>query len=149
MANGGRLAGPPVVLLGAPRSGTTYLQRLVDTDPRVVLTDETRLFTWVHQAWREANDSDKASARRRTAFLDHLRTALPALLRDFYRGLDADAVHWGDKNPFYSLEEGVLATIEELFPGTRYVHLVRDGRHHQLERPLHRRRRSRRFPSHR
>lgn len=135
----GRLDGPPFIVLGAPRSGTTYLQSLIDADPRIVLTNETRVLTWLHRALRDVTASDRAVARQKAAFVRHLEEALPELVRDFYRGLDPAAQHWGDKNPFYCTEEGVLETIEVCFPGSRYVHIVRDGR--DVVTSLYRRRR--------
>lgn len=132
--------GPPLVLIGAPRSGTTYLQSLIDADPRIVMTNETRVLTWLHRSIREAVDGDKAVARMKGEIVAHLQAELPRVVRDFYRDLSPTATWWGDKNPFYSTEEGVLETIDDLFPGTRYVHLIRDGR--DVVTSLHRRTRS-------
>jgi hypothetical protein len=52
------------------------------------------------------------------------------MIRDFYRSLAPGARHWGDKNPHYAAPEnaGVLETIAEMFPGARFVHIIRDGR---------------------
>jgi hypothetical protein len=63
-------------------------------------------------------------------FIDHVRASYPDLIRSFYRDLRPTVRYWGDKNPDYaSLEhEGCLETIAELFPGTRFIHIIRDGR---------------------
>jgi hypothetical protein len=60
----------------------------------------------------------------------HLRTVLPDVIRGFYQQLDPNARYWGDKNPHYCDAEnrGCLALIAELFPGTRFVNIIRDGR---------------------
>lgn len=132
------LVSAPFIVFGAPRSGTTYLQSLIDSDPRVVLTNETRIFTWMHRSLREAIESDKAVARMKADVLAHLRQELPRTVRAFYADLAPEATFWGDKNPFYGTDDGVLETIDQLFPGARYVHLVRDGR--DVVTSLHRRR---------
>ena len=38
----------PLIVFGAPRSGTTYLQRVLDLHPAILLTHETRVFAWLH-----------------------------------------------------------------------------------------------------
>jgi hypothetical protein len=52
------------------------------------------------------------------------------MLRDYYREIGDGATHWGDKNPHYAdpRDVGCLETIVELFPGARFLHLIRDGR---------------------
>ena len=54
----------------------------------------------------------------------------PQVIRDFYANL-APAVHyWGDKNPHYSDHRvrGCLELVDELFPGSLFIHIIRDGR---------------------
>lgn len=133
------LATAPFVVFGAPRSGTTYLQTLIDADPRIILTNETRVFTWLHRSVRLAIESDKAVARMKRDIIDHLGRELAETVRRFYAQLAPEALYWGDKNPFYGTDDGVLETIDELYPGARFVHLVRDGR--DVVTSLHRRRR--------
>jgi hypothetical protein len=51
-------------------------------------------------------------------------------MRDFYGDLAPDARYWGDKNPHYAdpFNRGSLELVAELFPGSRFVHIIRDGR---------------------
>src|SRR5262249_17176757 len=67
---------------------------------------------------------------RREEFIRHLRSVYPQMLRDFYAANWPYARYWGDKNPHYSDPEnsGCLNTIFELFPGARFIHIIRDGR---------------------
>ena len=120
----------PVVVCGAPRSGTTYLVSLLNSHPLVHVTNEARLFDWVERAVGATRDPDVNVGAEGSAFAAHVKDGLPELVRSFYRGLAPEALVWGDKNPHY-LEpgrEGVLELALELFPQLRVVHLVRDGR---------------------
>jgi hypothetical protein len=120
----------PIIVLGAPRSGTTYLQRLLDLHPDVCLSHETRVFAWLHAAIKTLPASDQFVVTERARFVAHLRTVLPDVIRGFYQQLDPNARYWGDKNPHYGDADnrGCLALIAELFPGTRFVNIIRDGR---------------------
>lgn len=118
----------PVLLLGAPRSGTTYLRVLLCQHPEIDITHETRLFTWVHRALVELPRDPKTLATHEDRFLAHLRDRLPELIRDFHRSLTPGVRVWGDKNPFYASKPEILETVDELFPGARYLHIIRDGR---------------------
>lgn len=121
------LAEDPILVLGAPRSGTTYLRTILDCHPEVVLTNEVRLFGWLHRAIAATNE-ELAVFEQREPFTAHLRQELPDVLRRYYRQLDRGARWWGDKNPHYAESETTLRTTTDLFPGTRFVHIVRDPR---------------------
>jgi len=124
------LANSPIIIYGAPRSGTTYLNRILNEHPGIAITHETRLFTWLHRCLNRLTQDDKALLSYRTQFIDYLRHALPPMIRDFYRTVDPNARYWGDKNPHYLDEADAecLDTIASLFPGTRFIHIIRDGR---------------------
>jgi glycosyltransferase involved in cell wall biosynthesis len=120
----------PIIVYGAPRSGTTYLIRILNAHPEVFVTHETRLFVWAHESLKSLTESDDALLSERQRFIGHLRATYPDMIRDFYRQLGPKARYWGDKNPHYASPEnqGCLDTILELFPGARFLHMVRDGR---------------------
>jgi predicted SAM-dependent methyltransferase len=120
----------PLIVFGAPRSGTTYLQRVMDLHPAIFLSHETRVFAWLHAAINVLPASDQFVVTERERFVAHLRSALPGVLRDFYEELEPSTRYWGDKNPHYAdpNNRGCLALTAELFPGTRFVNIVRDGR---------------------
>jgi hypothetical protein len=135
------LSPSPIVVYGAARSGTTYLVQLLDQHPEVHVTDESRVFSWAHQALRQlAIDGDTSGRERdapggtrvsaRRAFVAFARRGIAQLVHDFYRQLAPDARWWGDKHPHYADPEqaGLLEDIVTLFPGTRFLHIVRDGR---------------------
>ena len=120
---------PPIVILGAPRSGTTYLNRIVNEHPGVFVTHESRIFVWAHRALAMIDDPQVVLSHREQ-IRDHLERELPGLIRDFYRSLRPQIEHWGDKNPHYAspVDRGCPRTIERLYPGALFIHVLRDGR---------------------
>lgn len=120
----------PIVIFGAPRSGTTYVSRILNAHPEVQITHEIRLFTWVNRSLNVIPKSDEVLLNHREEFLNHLRAIYPDMIRAFYLKKWPRGVYWGDKNPHYAdaHNQACLDTILELFPGARFVHVVRDGR---------------------
>jgi hypothetical protein len=120
----------PIIVFGAPRSGTTYLNRILNEHPDVNITEESRVFVWMYRSLMVLPRREEALCAHREQFLEHLRSQLPEVVRSFYRELDPAARHWGDKNPHYASERnaGCLDTIAEVFPDARFVHIIRDGR---------------------
>jgi sulfotransferase family protein len=140
--------GPPVFIVGFPRSGTTLLRAMLDSHPELAIPPESH---FIPLLWL---------VRRR--YIERGRFNPEALLNDVFKssrfrewGLNEDAVRrgvkdggahdfagvieslflvyahkhgkhrWGDKTPGYSLDMPLLA---DLFPSARFVHVVRDGR---------------------
>ena len=119
----------PLILYGAPRSGTTYLQQLLNHHSAIHLTSETRLFVWAHRSLVDLPEDEKALHAEKKAFVDHLRKWYPEMIRAFYDTLGTPTTRfWGDKNPHYTDSAAYLRTIVDLFPGTRFIHIIRDGR---------------------
>lgn len=119
----------PVVVTGAPRSGTTYLRAILEQHPDVSLTNELRVFRWAHEVLHGAAEPRMhLRGPHRDVVLEEAAAALPDVVRGAYRRISPDARHWGDKNPFYAEDPAHLRTIVTLFPTARIVNLVRDGR---------------------
>jgi hypothetical protein len=120
----------PIIVYGAPRSGTTYVQRILNVHPEVFISHESRVFAWLHHSLKVLAQDDRMLVTHREAFVQHLRGEFPTLIRDFYRKLAPEASQWGDKNPHYAdgPNAGCLDVIAELFPGARFIHIIRDGR---------------------
>lgn len=135
------MAGPPLVILGVRRSGTTLLRVMLDRNPEVAVPDESYFIPQLARRHRGVVDQ--------AAFVDDLRRlptivewelspdAVAGRLRDGMTTGEAIAAvfeayaaergkeRWGDKTPLYMQH---LRLLERLFPEARFVHLVRDGR---------------------
>jgi hypothetical protein len=119
----------PFVVFGAPRSGTTYLEQVLNAHPEVFISHETRVFAWLHRALASTGN-ELLVGNERELFVEHLRAVLPEAMRDFYRRLAPGVRYWGDKNPHYTDPRvvGSLDLVADLFPRALFVHLIRDGR---------------------
>lgn len=120
----------PIIVMGAPRSGTTYVNEILNQHPDVFVTHETRVFVWMHRTMVEGLSHPQRFLSHRDRFEGHLARQLPDVVRSFYGELRPGAVHWGDKNPHYASPDhaGVLPMIRDLFPGSKFIHVYRDGR---------------------
>lgn len=125
---GGALRPDPILVYGAPRSGTTYLREILAAHPEVGLTNENRVFSWLHEVVDVLPHDERFVLGDRSAFVDLLRDELPELLRHYYRSTLPAARWWGDKNPHYASDPAILRTALVLFPGARFVHIHRDPR---------------------
>jgi Sulfotransferase family len=137
---------PFVFIVGAPRSGTTLLRRIVDAHPDIAITRETH---WITKLL-EGDDAFSPDAPVTTELLRRLR-AHPKFTRmdvddpELDRMVRAAPVSYselvtrifdrygeahgkrlvGDKVPDYVRH---LALLHRLWPAARFVHLIRDGR---------------------
>lgn len=132
--NTGGLTGENLVfIVGCPRSGTTWLQRLLATHPQIQTGQESRLFEYVGpqcRLWRQ----DVASTGRGgtglacyltepeflTAQKNHLASLLAYLLKDV-----APGQIFLEKTPAHAL---FVPEIHALLPAAKIIHLVRDPR---------------------
>ena len=122
----------PCFLIGAPRSGTTWLQRLLQAHPRVCGAEESHFFTLFANPMSVA-DEMAAIEDRKIGPLSYMPqaefdAALQRLWDDIFKDLYAKApeafVHL-EKTPFHTL---CLPQIARLFPDARFVYLARDSR---------------------
>ncbi len=120
----------PVVIFGAPRSGTTYLNAILNEQPGVFITHETRVFAWLHHTFQLTKDRPDLVLGHGDEFREYVGSALAGDIRDFYRSLRPRCFVWGDKNPHYvsSDNRGCLDTVATLYPEAKFIHIMRDGR---------------------
>ena len=133
--------GPPLLILGVRRSGTTLLRVMLDRHSQLAVPDESYFVPQLADRHLRRIGVD--------SFLDDLRRIdtvteweipldkVRARLRDgMPTGEAIGAVYavyaeergkprWGDKTPMYMQN---LRLLERLFPDALFVHLIRDGR---------------------
>ncbi len=123
---------PPFWVIGAPRSGTTFLARVLDHHPEIFLTNETRMMLLFSRMLNRWVDSRRLLATSKNEIVDSLWRQAPGLIEQVYRDLGAKpGQRWGDKYPQYAdgdHDPEALATIDRLFPASQYVHIIRDPR---------------------
>ena len=126
-------------LVGAARSGTTWLQLCLDGHPDVSCSGEghftdvlaPRLTRAVNGYNKEIRDRDVLSLQRPDAFLTFGRSEARALLASaiallLKKNAGGKACRWlGEKTPDNVLHMQLLA---DLFPRCRFIHIIRDGR---------------------
>lgn len=140
----------PVFVIGCPRSGTTLLQLMLHSHPRIAIPAETRFLLPAYTARRDFGDLHDAGNRRalaewivgrkETKFRDlgldpamvteeivegppTLGSALSVVFRAYARRFGKP--RWGDKRPSYFKHVDVL---RRMWPDAQFVHLIRDGR---------------------
>lgn len=123
---------PPFFVIGAPRSGTTFLVQVLDRHPEIFLTNETRVFTYLNRILRLGRRDSFMLQQKRETWLDVLEEHLPRVVEAFYQrlGVEGDQ-RWGDKFPHYAdpkMDPECLDLIDRLFPESQFVHIYRDGR---------------------
>jgi hypothetical protein len=134
----------PLFIVGAPRSGTTFLCSLLNTHPLIQLTNESRIFMLFKEMLEVGGSRpDLLSTAHRERFIAFSRRTLGAWAERFYREeLGVTAPIWGDKHPSYgdpaalsgrigSIERlprsgSCLRLIRESLPHARFIHIHRD-----------------------
>ena len=147
--SGSVVSAPSFFIVGARRSGTTLLRLILDRHSEVAIPPESHFIPrlWsrrqrygsnAHIEYLEQFLRDLASEHRFRQWgipVDAVRARL-AQLREptFADGIGAvfrtyaelhGKSRWGDKTPQYLHQVGLLS---HLFPESRFIHLVRDGR---------------------
>jgi hypothetical protein len=128
-----------VLLVGAPRSGTTWLQSMLGAHPAAATPQETDLFSryvtplaeaWSWQlrggpdAWRKRRFKGLPGVLTEAQFDDMVQGVIDTAL-DGIAKLAPDASVIVEKSPAHSFCANLLAKYA---PEARVVHLVRDGR---------------------
>jgi hypothetical protein len=127
-----------VFLVGCPRSGTTWLQKLLASHPKVRSGEESHFFSlyvgpqlrsWNDQKTRHFNGGVGHAAGppayfREEEFLAILKNYLAALLKPIIEDLKPDELFL-EKTPSHAL---YITEIKGLLPESRFIHLIRDCR---------------------
>jgi hypothetical protein len=121
----------PVFVLGAPRSGTNALARSLHQHPDLWTSGESHILFQLFGQGRVQAAFESSIGASAGNWLKKCDVAQSELLR--YLGLGMNALfssrsggkRWIDHTPHYALMGDTLA---EMFPGARFLHILRDGR---------------------
>jgi hypothetical protein len=133
--------GPPVLVLGVRRSGTTLLRVMLDRHSELAVPDESYFVPQLADRHLRHVDPDEFvdDLRRIDTLaewdvpLERVRARLTdrmpigAAIATVYAvyAEERGKRRWGDKTPMYMQN---LRLLERLFPDALFVHLIRDGR---------------------
>lgn len=106
----------PIVVVGAPRCGTTFLARLLGLLPELAVAHEPRL-AWKYGNHRRSDMLTAADARPEVRA--HIRQHLASVVER------QDGRRLVEKTPSNSLR---LDFVDAVLPDARYIHVIRDGR---------------------
>jgi Sulfotransferase family len=138
---------PYLFMVGCPRSGTTLLRRLVDAHPFVAVIDETRWIASYFERRAGLTPEGMVTPELVPRLLEYDRFAKSGIGRedledlmpsgepisyatfvtgvfDLYGRIQGKSLV-GDKTPRYARK---IPTLHGLWPKTKFVHLIRDGR---------------------
>ena len=123
-------------IIGSPRSGTTMLQIILGTHPKVATTAEIMIFSRYVAPWMQSWQLDLMNQEKygwnqglsllwndedNDAFLKDFLTKAYSRIRENNR----DTTHLLDKCPGYAFHVDV---IKRFCPNAKFIHLIRDGR---------------------
>ncbi|CAE7761062.1 unnamed protein product [Symbiodinium sp. CCMP2592] len=129
----------PLFLFGAARSGTTFLCRILNAHPQVLLTNESAVVLQLGELIRRshigASEGIVFGKSHNKAWSDVLRSESRQLIDRFYErvayqdmeesGGTNKLAYYGDKHPHLFL---CFDLLEEIYSDATYIHLVRDPR---------------------
>jgi hypothetical protein len=130
-SGGPRICPDPIFIIGSPRSGTSILAWSLAEHSELWTDAETDIFFYMlkdghlERAFETSVGRPDGTWLRnhgvdRSQFLAHLGLGLNALLTETSRGR-----RWIDQTPANTL---VVERLAEMFPGARFLHILRDGR---------------------
>jgi hypothetical protein len=124
-----QLAADPIFIVGAARSGTTWVYDMFSAHPQVAGIYESWLFTkndGLGSLFSKAHWPPKYSGLgrllNRDDLLEHTRDAA---MRIMSHAIKPQHRYLIEKSPSHLF---VMPLISEIFPGARFIHVVRDGR---------------------
>jgi len=138
----------PVIIAGAPRSGTTFLTTLLNSHPQVMITNELRFWSFANDIRRRTREPSELLPEHplREPLRDFMLKAYAKQFQNFYKnhvnidnlgcssngGDSVDPIirAYGDKNPGYADTHSpdCLNFISKSLPRAKFLHVVRDPR---------------------
>jgi hypothetical protein len=122
----------PIFVIGSPRSGTTALAQSLNRHPDLRVGKESYILHDLFQGERAEQVWERQMHRVTPCWLAHEEVEQDEFLAFLGLGLNAlfssraEGKRWIDQTPLYTPMAGTLA---RMFPGAKFIHIVRDGRH--------------------
>jgi hypothetical protein len=134
----------PLFIIGAPRSGTTFLCQVLNQHPLIKITNESRIFVWLKDLIEvRSGRPDLIGYDFHDRFVKFVHDSASEWIERFYRnGLGLVAPIWGDKTPPYadptvlsgrkgSIEMlprsgSCLRLIRSCLPTAKFIHIHRN-----------------------
>ena len=118
-----RSASRPIFIVGCQRSGTTLLRLMLDSHPNISCGPETRFLQDFAKLTSESWDRLSLYGFPKSYWLDKSAEFFDSFQTEYAKS--RGKTRWADKTPRYALS---LGYINELFPASQIVHVIRDGR---------------------
>ena len=124
----------PLFVIAPPRSGTTMLTRVINSHPRILLTNETSVLLQLAENIQKSRIGRKAGMiygkNSGDQWASVLESASDELVADFYNRLATEQgkrelVFWGEKHPHFNR---CLEFLTRRYPDATYVYVIRDPR---------------------
>jgi sulfotransferase family protein len=141
------MSNPYLFIVGCPRSGTTLLQRMVNTHPDIAMTPESHWIPRLYAKDWALTSEGRVKPKLIRRLLSHPKFARLKISAEELTGLagNGQPVSYGnlvsrifdlygqrqrkplvgDKTPDYVRS---IKTLHSLWPSARFVHVIRDGR---------------------
>lgn len=121
----------PVFIIGAPRSGSSILGWSLAQHSALHTENESDIFYYLFKDGHLERAFETSVARPDGSWLANHRVELKGFLAHLGLGLNAlftatsNGLRWVDQTPANTL---VVERLADMFPGARFIHLLRDGR---------------------
>jgi hypothetical protein len=113
----------PIFIVGCQRSGTTLLRLMLDSHPNISCGPETRFLQDFAKLTSDSWDRLSLYGFPKAYWLDKAAEFFDSFQAEYAKS--RGKTRWADKTPRYALS---LAYINDLFPTSQIVHVIRDGR---------------------
>lgn len=129
----------PFFLTGAPKSGTTWLGKLLDAHPEISCRGEACVHHFGQRLVEACKGYNELLAKRRAVITDSndfpqmpwpdvmtlMRTFIELRFTAIADSRKLGLRFLGEKDPEHALH---LASLDKLFPEAKFIHIIRDGR---------------------